>query len=334
MMETPISDLTKPQHLLSIVVPVFNREALLSETLDSLATQTARPLEIVLVDNGSTDGSGTLCDAFQLRMQLPDVRVHVLHVPQIGANRARNLGFDVSTGAYVWFFDSDDCLHPDSVARVVRALHASDEPDVLVCPYRIKHRNGSLLRRPHRFSADPAAHLIDPVVATHNVCIRRKLVETIGGWNPDLARWQDFEFGFRVLLAAETVAWMDGPPLYLVRDHADAISGPSYAEDLDKLESSLTAVRRCIDTLGDGTEKDRLLRALGFRWACLAGMVCREGKFGASTRLLQRATVGISNHRRAFVGGGMLSIDRFYRFCAWYVGKGGRGCWRLADVFL
>lgn len=320
--------------LISIIIPVYNRETLLPDTLDSLAAQTGRPMEVVLVDNGSTDASGNLCEAFKTRMNKPDFQVQVLHEPQIGANKARNAGFQVSRGQYVWFFDSDDKLLHDSVARVIEALQRAESPELIAFPFGIRDRNDGLQRRPHRFSVNPAAHLIDPVLSTHNMCLKRELVESTGGWHPDLARWQDFEFGFRVLLKAKTACWLEGLPFYEVRDHAASISGKGFTEDLVHLENSLNCIKQRIDGVEDEGLKASLLRGYGYKWASLAGLVRREGHAEESQRLLQTAIDSLSTHfghqtiKRSTLAKGL------YRFCAWYVGAGGRGLWRLADKLL
>lgn len=327
--------MTTPFHpTLSIIIPVHNRADLLTETLDSLAALTGRPLEVVLVDNDSTDGSLACCEAFKARMEGPDFMVRVCSEPRPGANFARNTGFQVSQGDYVWFFDSDDRLFPDSLTRLLVALRSSDNQDLLVVPYVIRDRMDRLHHRPHRFSADPTNHLIDPVVATHNMCLTRNLVAMAGGWNPELSRWQDFEFGFRVLLKASNIAWLEGLPFYEVRDHASSISNGRFIDDLPLLENSLQAIRSTLDNLEDKALKNRLLKALGFKWASLAGLVRKEGHKREAHPLMEAALDCLPSAADDLSRSQLVACKSLYRLTAWYGGLGGRGIWRLADALL
>lgn len=320
--------------LVSIIIPVHNRADLLTETLDSLAAQKGRPLEVVLVDNASTDDALARCEAFKEQMDKPGFRVQVCTQPEPGANKARNTGFNASHGSYVLFFDSDDRLFPDTLSRLIEALGTVDAPDLLVFPYTIRTRNQRSLRRPHRFSAHPAAHLIDPVLVTHNMCLKRELVTAAGGWHPDLDRWQDFEFGFRILLNAGTVCWLKGRPFYAVRDHEASISSGRYTDDLPRLERSLRAVRASIESVEDAHLRASLLRACGYKWASLAGLVNNEGFPGEGARLLVAAYDCLPKTDTLQTKCRSTLTKSLFRFCAWYGGKGGRGCWRLADTLL
>lgn len=98
--------------LVSIVIPVYNVEKYFSECVESVLSQTYGDLEIILVDDGSTDSSGRLCDGFAEK----DGRIKVVHTENSGLSAARNNGFDVCAGKYVYFLDSDDYLDPDAIA--------------------------------------------------------------------------------------------------------------------------------------------------------------------------------------------------------------------------
>lgn len=95
---------------ISVIIPIYNVSAFLSKTVHSVCTQTEQNLEILLVDDGSTDGSGVLCDEFASA----DNRIRVIHKQNGGLSSARNAGLDVATGDYILFLDGDDYLAPNA----------------------------------------------------------------------------------------------------------------------------------------------------------------------------------------------------------------------------
>lgn len=102
---------------LSVVVPVYNVERYLGQLIESLQSQTLRDLQIVLVDDGSPDRSGAICDEYAAG----DDRISVIHKKNGGVGAARNDGLAATTGQWVYFCDSDDYLEPDALERLVEA---------------------------------------------------------------------------------------------------------------------------------------------------------------------------------------------------------------------
>jgi len=110
--------------LVSIVVPVYNVEKFLYRCLESLTGQTYDKLEILLIDDGSTDSSASLCDQFSLK----DARVLVVHKDNGGLSDARNVGIAMATGEFVLCVDSDDCVTSDHVELLITSVveHSAD----------------------------------------------------------------------------------------------------------------------------------------------------------------------------------------------------------------
>ena len=116
--------------LVSVIIPVYNTERYLRGCLDSVCAQTYRELEILLVDDGSPDDSGAICDEYAAR----DARIRVLHQKNSGVCAARNAGLQMATGNYVCFVDSDDRLAENAVADLVSAALRSSAPYVGTLP--------------------------------------------------------------------------------------------------------------------------------------------------------------------------------------------------------
>ncbi len=107
-----------PNALLSVVMPVYNVEGYLTEAVESVLSQSYRNLELILVDDGSTDTSGALCDAFAAQ----DRRVRVIHKENGGLGAARNTGIEAARGVYLAFVDSDDIVLPGAYSTMLASL--------------------------------------------------------------------------------------------------------------------------------------------------------------------------------------------------------------------
>lgn len=108
--------------LISIIVPVYNVEEYLPKCLDSIINQTYKNLEIIVVNDGSTDNSGKICDEYGER----DYRIMVIHKANRGVSSSRNIGIKNASGEYILFVDSDDEIEKDYVNVMARAVTNSD----------------------------------------------------------------------------------------------------------------------------------------------------------------------------------------------------------------
>lgn len=116
--------------LVSIIVPVYNVKNYLHRCVQSILSQSYTSFELILVDDGSTDGSSRVCDDFQAK----DSRISVIHKPNGGVSSARNMGIQKSRGEYILFCDSDDCVSTDWCSRLVRIMSSgTNELAVGVC---------------------------------------------------------------------------------------------------------------------------------------------------------------------------------------------------------
>lgn len=104
--------------LLSVIIPVYNVEEYLAKCVESILAQTYTNLEVILVNDGSKDGSGSICDAFAQK----DSRVRVIHKTNGGLSSARNAGMDAATGEYITFVDSDDWIESDAYEHLMALM--------------------------------------------------------------------------------------------------------------------------------------------------------------------------------------------------------------------
>lgn len=122
--------------VISVIMPVYNVAGYLPQCLDSVLSQDYDQLEVILVDDGSKDDSGAICDAYAAR----DSRVKVIHQKNGGAAAAKNAGLRIATGEYLSFVDSDDWLEPDVFGYMVDILW-SEQADMVQCAFRDAWRN-------------------------------------------------------------------------------------------------------------------------------------------------------------------------------------------------
>ncbi len=111
--------------MISVIIPIYNVENLLCHCLDSLQAQTFKDFEAILIDDGATDRSGAICDDYCLK----DNRFKVIHKGNEGIAAARNEGLRLATGDFIFFMDSDDYIHPQTLEIMVSSLLENKEAD-------------------------------------------------------------------------------------------------------------------------------------------------------------------------------------------------------------
>ena len=113
----------------SIIVPVYKTKETLEKCVNSLLEQTLQEIEVILVDDGSPDESGEMCDSF-----CKDSRVRVVHKENGGLSSARNAGLKIASGDYIGFVDSDDYVHPEMFYKLYDRIE-KDKSDICICAH-------------------------------------------------------------------------------------------------------------------------------------------------------------------------------------------------------
>ena len=197
--------------LVSVIVPVYNVEAYLPHCLRSIAEQSYQNLEIILVDDGSTDRSGDLCEEYAVN----DSRARVIHQRNTGLWAARNTGHDAAHGEYLFFPDADDYFNRDMIRLLVEAINSRNGYDMAICRITITEKYDEDVSSPLDvickeidrnelfrclFSKD-----INDLFATvmWNKLFRRSIIEDIR--TNDYARSQDKDYMIRLFPAIEKV---------------------------------------------------------------------------------------------------------------------------------
>src|SRR5262245_56929726 len=178
------------QPLISCIVRVFNGEGYLREALDSILAQTYRPLEVIVADDGSTDGTARVVASF-------GGQVRYIRQTNQGPSTARNLGIRVVIGAFIAFLDADDLWHPQKLERQIDRFNARPELDYCVTHaqnFWIPELNAEAKRyQRHRISRPLPAYVTGTLMA------RRALFNTIGLFNYALAHGDSTEWFLRAV---------------------------------------------------------------------------------------------------------------------------------------
>lgn len=306
---------TRPD--ISIIVPVFNRSTIVTDTLDSIAAQTERPLALIIVDNNSTDDSLAVVTKWAVRHEAPDFSVTVLSETTPGAPAARNKGFESVTTPYVMFFDSDDIMSPNHVKDFADTFRADPQLDIAGRDIVSIELDGT--KKIHRFADRDMMfrHAFNAILSTQRYAVKSSFLREAGGWNPDALAWNDFELGFRLLVKHPKCKKIDDTVSVTMRRLSESITGTSYSATPQKWEHSLDLVA---DTLSNAGYPDD---AIELRRVVLAAIYSREGSPEGKRLLGEVMARQKSASRRAL-----------YSVAYHYTRKGGRGIHILLRPFM
>lgn len=247
----------------SVIVPVYNVETYLRCCIDSILSQTFTDFELLLVDDGSRDRSGNICDEYAAR----DKRIHVIHKENGGVCSARNRGLEDASGMWICLIDGDDWIEP----AYLEELHHTaikEQADVVIGGYRLAYADGTYsIRRPSVWDNNRLSSLNRYISNTQAGVFswaslyRRSLYTDHGIKFPEnISCREDFHLMVRLCYFATKVA-TDDMPLYNYRQH-----GASVLHNLNDntLRSELQAYAEIIDFLGLHGATDDLHRSMAW----------------------------------------------------------------------
>lgn len=207
----------------SIIVPVYNAEATISRCIESIINQEYRDFELLLIDDGSTDSSGTICD----RYAAEDSRIRLIHKENTGVSETRNMALDLACGTYLQFLDSDDWITPNATRLFVEEAERYHCDMVISDFYRVVGK-----RVAHKGDIDDDCVLTQEEFSAHmlqnpadfyygvlwNKLYRRDIVEKYHlRMNPEISWCEDFMFNLEYIRHAEVFYALQVPVYYYVK---------------------------------------------------------------------------------------------------------------------
>jgi glycosyltransferase involved in cell wall biosynthesis len=194
--------------LVTVIIPAYNRSNWIGQTLDSLAQQTWRQLEVIVVDDGSTDGT-----LERLRERAPmgaGRELRLLGQANAGVSAARNTGTRAATGEFIIYLDSDDLLFPNAVARYVEAL-SKHQAGYCIAPIDSTDEEGRLINDHRRYypNVRSSDFLFGCFWLVHGACYRREVLRAAEPWNMTLSQGEDHEFYWRIKVTSGAGCYLD-----------------------------------------------------------------------------------------------------------------------------
>ena len=300
--------------LVSAIIPTYNRAALLARALDSVAAQDYRPIEAVVVDDGSTDDTADVLAKYAASLPARGVTL-VTHRQQNGrAPKARNAGMKLATGSIYAFLDSDDLWRPTFVSTLVRLLEQYPAAGLAFCAIavidpadrEVKLRETRLPPAPHAgVLARPFETILKYMpTQTSGVMVRRGVVEDLGDFDLDLPVVEDWDLWYRIGKAYDFAYTLDG--LACNREHPDNL--PKYS--IMALNSGLLMNLKHLPDVRDAEVRRMLTARIHWQLTLLREELLRTGQPANGYARLLRHEVAPRTVRYR-VGAVMAKMPRF-----------------------
>lgn len=264
--------------LVSIVIPAWNALPHLRAAIDSVLEQSHEPLELIVVDDGSTDATPALLDEYRGRLR-------VIAQSNEGQAAALNRGWTESRGEFLGYLSADDLLKPNAIAQSTTVLLGREDAAVVYCDYALIDSRSRVLRTVCTPEFDYRALVRDFVVAPGpGALFRRKAWERAGGWNPRYRQMPDYDFWLRMGLQGTFLRIPE--VLAAFRVHSSSIT---YSRtDRDRADEPITIIDRFYEDPPASVAADAPRARSGAR-VVAARAHLRDGRWRDGVRRLREA---------------------------------------------
>lgn len=234
--------------VLSIIIPVYNSARYLTESIASVQASTFKDLELILVDDGSTDGSGTICDA----LAEEDARIRVIHQPNGGVSSARNKGLESAEGSFVAFVDSDDRVDPQMYEKLLAA--ALPDYDIAFCDMLLRYHDCDVAQETFALGSDRIQTVGNLLLSgigggPCHMIVRRSLVGPLR-FPVHIHSGEDLWFTLRLFSSTRAITKVE-EPLYIYNQENSGSITHSTDERLEKsILLGMEENRRYLDETG------------------------------------------------------------------------------------
>lgn len=273
--------------LFSIIIPVHNREKYIKDTLRSVVGQEYRPLQLILVDNNSTDNSIAKAKEYLTPYEDEEFVVTYTNEEKEGACAARNKGVAQTQAPYMMFLDDDDTLsNYKAISQIVENFEKS-EADIVGFKAQLYYSYKKKKVRHYSFTTDIKEQILHCMLSTQCYAIKRSFYDKTGGWDERIKRWQDWNLGVRIMLLNPQIEWIKDTPLVNIRVHRNSITGNGYLRSQKALEESIDLTAQAIED-SNVENKESIKASIFGRLPILAAHYYKEGGKEASSYTLKK----------------------------------------------
>lgn len=240
--------MTITQPLVSCIVPVFNVEQYVEETIRSVLMQTYPEWELILIDDGSTDESGHICD----RYARSDERIRVIHTENHGVSYARNVGLDHARGEWIHFIDGDDWIEPNTLA--VMLAHVAQDVDIVMSRHPLTYQPpfqmpGAILRYPLGKSTDQQKTELGLYSVFDSVCDKLyRTASLVVRFDESQTKWEDTMFNLLQLSSWRDIVLLPDALYHYRRLRYTSLS---WRIDINQMEQANKYFRLCNEIFGN-----------------------------------------------------------------------------------
>lgn len=268
----------------SLIIPVYNTEKFIRRALNSACMQTYKDMEIIVVDDGSTDDSGCICDEYEKNYK----NIRVIHSKNCGSSAARNLGLDAVTGEYIMFMDSDDYFDDDAVEKAVMAIE--EKKADLVYFFAIKEDeagkalyNIDFKRESYSFSNDEDRfkYIVGDFVNYRNgweVCFRVYRAQLLNKYNIRFSKEhkfaEDLEFTLRYVMCCDRIEGIDERIYHYTTNQNSVMS--EHLKDMSRSVLTITDIAKSVYEFAIDTKKQYIADNYHFIYYLLYEWQMRE----------------------------------------------------------
>ena len=257
--------------LVSVLIPLYNAEKYLSDTLDSILSQTYKSIEIIIVDDGSTDNSFKIVKSYEKKYD----SIKVYSQINSGAASARNKAFSLSNGEYIQYFDADDIMHPEKISSQIEALKKYNfRPDIAAIGqwFRFYDQIHNLTKqslKTYRNYDDTLGFIVDAWSNAHYIIgqawlISRPLHEKVGDWDKKISVLDDSVFFGKIAYQAKKIIYVPNSIVYWRQDNLNSLSKNTTKEGM---QSHLLACDNYVEIVKDDLDYPGMKKALALEYS-------------------------------------------------------------------
>lgn len=261
------------KQLISVIIPVYNVEKYLNVCIQSIVKQTYKNLEIILIDDGSSDQSPKICDNWVKN----DSRIRVIHQDNQGAAMAKNQGLEIASGDLITFVDSDDCIKENAYERLYQLMQ-EQHCDIVECNYQCFEKEivvEKTLKEKIEICTDLKAleYLIDNSKIKQVVWNKLYKKEVVGNIRFPKGRYIDDEFWTYKVLDQASKVCITNEKLYFYRQHSSSIMGRKYnvrrLDVVDALKERMLYIKEKQPQLGNKATLSYIAMVM-YQYQCLS----------------------------------------------------------------